>query len=272
VKTMPLLELRNLCTGYGDKIVLKDISFSVEEPVFAGIIGANGSGKTTLLKSISGYLKPRRGLVAVENKDVRQMSVRERAKTMGYVPQDIPYDFAFKCRDLVMMGRMPYLKRFQKESALDRETVREAMEMTHTWHLRDRVATELSGGERQRVYIARALAQNPKILLLDEPVSHLDLRFQVEILSLLKDLSARGILVLAVLHDINLASQFCDEILILHEGSVLSRGQPTQVITYQNIESAFSVNVEILDNPLANTPYIVPSAVKNNAKKELKVV
>ncbi|MCR4443181.1 MAG: ABC transporter ATP-binding protein [Peptococcaceae bacterium] len=267
---MSLLELHNLSAGYQGTIVLKDISFAVESPEFVGIIGANGCGKTTLLKSISGYLKPRRGFVAIENKDIRQMSIRERAMTLGYVPQDIPYDFAFKCRDLVMMGRMPYLKRFQKESVIDRETVRESMEMTHTWHLRDRAATELSGGERQRVYIARALAQKPRVLLLDEPVSHLDLRFQVEILNLLTELSARGILVLVVLHDINLASQFCDEIIIMHEGAVLSRGKPAEVINNQNIESAFSINVQILDNPLVNTPYIVPSAAKKNIK--LKVV
>ena len=267
---MSLLEISSLASGYVTKEVLNGISLKIGMPQFTGIIGANGCGKTTLLKNISGYFRPWGGWVKVAGKNVREMSIRERARTIGYVPQDIPYDFAFNCYDLVMMGRTPYLKRFQRESSLDREIVRDCMELTHTWSLKDRIATELSGGERQRVYIARALAQKPKILLLDEPVSHLDIKYQVEILNLLKELSStRGILVLAVLHDINLASQFCEEIIIMKEGTILSRGKPAEVITSRNIGDAFSIDVEIFNNPYNQTPCVVP---QKTAKIRLKAV
>jgi len=266
---MPLLQISNLSAGYLKKEVLNAISIEINKAQFTGIIGANGCGKTTLLKNISGYHHPWGGSVHISGKDIRKMSIRERARHIGYVPQDIPFDFAFKCFDLVMMGRMPHLGRFKKESGADREIVRDSMELTHTWHLKDRIATELSGGERQRVYIARALTQQPKIMLLDEPVSHLDIKYQVEVLDLLKELSSRGILILAVLHDINLASQFCDEIMIMREGNILSRGKPAEVITPQNIGSAFSIDVEIFDNPCTQTPYVVPRKKK---KTRLKAV
>ena len=259
---MPLLEISNLISGYGSKKVLHEISMTIGKPQFTGIIGANGCGKTTLLKHISGYYKPWDGWVKITGKDTRALSVRERARIIGYVPQDIPYDFAFTCYDLVMMGRTPYLKRFQRESSTDREVVREAMELTDTWLLKDRVATQLSGGERQRVYIARALAQKPKIILLDEPISHLDVKYQAETLYLLKELSVQGILVLAVLHDINLASQFCDEILVMKEGAILCSGRPAEVITPLNISTAFAVDIEIFDNPHTQTPYVVPQKKK----------
>ena len=266
---MSLLEISNLTSGYGTKKVLNQISLAIGKPQFTGIIGANGCGKTTLLKHISGYFRPWEGWIRIAGRNTDAMAVRERAKMIGYVPQDIPYDFAFTCYDLVMMGRTPYLKRFQRESDADREIVRESMELTHTWVLKDRVATQLSGGERQRVYIARALAQKPKIILLDEPVSHLDIKYQAETLYLLKELSAKDILVLAVLHDINLASQFCDDLLVMKDGSILCSGKPSDVITPQNISAAFTVDIEIFDNPYTQTPYVVPKRTK---KSRLKAV
>lgn len=255
---MALLQVNSLLFNYGKIPIIKGIDLIIETPKLIGIVGANGCGKTTLLKNISGYLKPLRGCVTIAQKDVQKMSIRERAQNIGFVPQENPHDFAFTCYDLVMMGRTPYLKRFQKEGAADQSIVQEAMELTHTWQLKDRLATELSGGERQRVYIARALSQKPKLLLLDEPVSHLDIKYQVEILTLLKNLAQNGILVLAVLHDINLASQFCEELIIMKEGSILSRGKPQDILSPKNIRTAFSVNVAVIPNLLTQTPYIVP--------------
>lgn len=267
---MSLLEVQNLHAGYGTTQVLKGISFTCRKPQLIGILGANGCGKTTLLKNISGYYSPSCGHILIEKKDIRTMSIRERAKTIGYVPQDIPCDFSFRCYDLVMMGRTPYLKRFQTETGTDREIVREAMELTHTWSFRDRSATELSGGERQRVYIARSLAQKPRVLLLDEPISHLDIKYQVEILNLLQELAAKGLLVLAVLHDINLASQFCDQLLLMEKGTILAQGKSSEVIINNTIGQAFSLEVEIVENPLTNTPYVVPMVGQRRPK--LKIV
>ncbi len=263
---MALLEVNNLYGGYESHEVLKGIDFKIDSARLVGIIGANGCGKTTLLKNLSGYFKPWQGNVNIAQENILAMNIRKRAKTVGYVPQNIPCDFSFTCYDLVMMGRAPYLGRFQREGELDRETVMNSMTLTHTWEFRNRFINELSTGERQRVYIARALAQQPKILLLDEPVSHLDIKYQVEVLNLLKELTCQGILVLVVLHDINLASQFCDEIMIMKDGTVLCRGTSAEVLLVQNISHAFSVDVKILDNPLTRTPYIVPVI---NKPKEL---
>ncbi|HHW58558.1 MAG TPA: ABC transporter ATP-binding protein [Clostridia bacterium] len=266
---MSILKVDNLYFSYGEKEVLKGISFSVDKSIMLGIIGANGSGKTTLLKNISGYLKPKRGDVAILEKNVKDFTIKEKARYIGYVPQDMVYDFEFTCYDIVMMGRIPYLKRFQSERKEDKDIVREVMEITNTWQFRDKNIKELSGGERQRVYIARALAQKPKILLMDEPVSHLDIKYQIEILSLVKNLTLKGILVISVLHDINLASQFCDEIFIMKDGKIMVSGNPKKVLTFENIKLAFSIEVEIFENPFTRTPYIFPSL---NGKEKLKVV
>ena len=253
---MPILRVENLHFSYGKKEVLKGLNFSVFESKVIGIIGSNGSGKTTLLKNISGYLKPTFGNIFIEDRNIRELSIKEKARYISYVPQDIRCDFQFTCYDIVMMGRMPFLKRFQSESQKDKDIVKRSMEMTNTWQFRDTMINQLSGGEKQRVYIARALAQEPKILLMDEPISHLDIKYQIEILSFVKELSKRGILVIAVLHDINLASQFCHEILIMKKGKLMDLGSPNKVITPENIKSAFSIDVELLKNPKNNTPYV----------------
>lgn len=266
---MDVLRVNKLYFSYGKTEVLKSIDFTINESMMVGIIGGNGSGKTTLLKSISGYLKPKSGNVFIAEKNIKDFSVKEKARYISYVPQEMPYDFEFSCYDLVMMGRIPFLKRFQSERKKDKEIVMDSMKITNTWQFRNKSIKDLSGGERQRVYIARALAQKPKILLMDEPVSHLDIKYQIEILSLVNRLSLKGILVITVLHDINLASQFCDKIFIMKEGQIMGSGSPKKVLTFDNIKSAFSIDVELLDNPITNIPYIVPTL---NKKKQFRVV
>lgn len=255
---MNILKVDRLRFSYGEVEVLKGIDLSIERNMVLGIIGANGSGKTTFLKNISGYLTPVSGTVSVLGKNIRDYSINERARYIGYVPQDGVYDFEFTCYDIVMMGRMPYIKRFQSETKQDRDIVKECMKATNTWHFKERSIRHLSGGERQRVYIARALAQRPKILLMDEPVSHLDIRYQIEILSLVRDLASEGLLVIVVLHDINLASEFCDEILIMKEGQMVACGSPAKVLTRDNIMSAFSVDARIIESPVSKKPYVIP--------------
>ncbi len=264
-----IIQVQDLHFGYNDLEIIQGIDLQLDTPKFIGIIGANGCGKTTLLKNISGYYTPWRGRILINNKNIQQLSGKERAQMIGFVPQNISDDFTFTCYDLVMMGRIPYLRRFQRERQMDREIVRRTMELTHTWDYRNRHSSGLSGGEQQRVYIARALAQQPRILLLDEPISHLDIKFQVETMNLLKELANSGILVLAVLHDINLASQFCDEIILMKEGAILSQGKSPEVLIGKNIHQAFAIHVEILENPFTHTPYIVPVSEE---KTRLKVV
>lgn len=266
---MTILQVEKLHFSYGKTEVLKDISFTINKNMIVGIVGGNGSGKSTLLKNISGYLKPESGKILIGNKDIRHFPTKERAKFIAYVPQEMPYDFEFSCYDIVMMGRIPYLKRFQQEGKEDEIIVKKSMKITNTWIFKDKNINELSGGERQRVYIARALAQKPSILLMDEPISHLDMKYQIEILSLARELSSKGILVITVLHDINLASLFCDELLIMKNGKIMDYGPPKKVLKPYNIKSAFSVDVELIDNPITNSPYVVPILRK---RKQFKVI
>ncbi len=254
---MTLLKINQLYAGYRSREVLKGINLELTAGKFVGIIGANGSGKTTLLKSISGYLKPFKGNVLINGEDIHKLSSTQRARRIGYLPQINSSGFAFKCYDIVMMGRFPYLKRFQREGKQDREIVKKTMVTTDTWCFRDRTITELSGGERQRVYIARLLAQKPEIILMDEPITYLDIKYQIEILELLRGLSKKGILVIVVLHDINLASQFCEEIIMLRNGRLVCRGKPENVLTAENTKKVFSVDVHVVDNPFTAKPYIV---------------
>lgn len=266
---MPILQVDKLHFSYDKTEVLKGVDFIINRSMMIGIIGANGSGKTTLLKNISGYLKPTSGNIFITRKNIKDFAVKEKAKYIAYVPQDIDYDFEFSCYDLVMMGRIPFLKRFQPERKEDKSIVMDCMKITNTWQFKDKNIKDLSGGERQRVYIARALAQKPKILLMDEPVSHLDIKYQIETLSLVNNLSSNGILVITVLHDINLASQFCDEVFIMKEGRIMAAGSPKNVLTANNIRSAFSIDVELLENPINHIPYIIPILSR---KKQFKVV
>lgn len=255
---MPVIKVNNLHSGYGDKEVLRGINFYIDSPKFIGIVGANGCGKTTLLKVLSGSLKAWQGTVFVQGLEVNKIDPKYRAKSLSYVSQENFCEFSFSCYDIIMMGRLPFLKRFQNEGKLDRDIVETVMELTNTWTFKEKSLNELSGGEKQRVYIARALAQKTNILLLDEPVSHLDIKYQVEILTLLKKLSQKGHLVLTVLHDLNLVAQFCDQVMIMKEGTILSQGVPGQILVPSNIQDAFSIKVDVLNHPSTNIPYVIP--------------
>lgn len=255
---MPLLEISKLDFAYGKESVLEGIEFSLDKVGLIGILGPNGSGKSTLLKCISGRLRPLAGRVQVFGRDIAALSIKERARLIGFVPQEIPYEFDFSGYDIVMMGRTPYLRRFQKETLQDIKIVQQAMMKTNTWQIRQRPISQLSGGERQRIYISRSLAQLPKILLLDEPISHLDIRYQLEILRLLKELTTQGILVVSVLHDINLASLFCDRIIMLKEGKLVTQGSVRETLNKRFIDEAFNVSIEVVHRPGTGLPYIVP--------------
>ena len=251
------IEISDLSFQYGDHAVLKGLSFSVSSGHFTGIIGPNGSGKTTLLKLLARLKKPDAGSVMLEKQALSAFTQNKLARTMAVVAQDTDAAYQFTVEDVVLMGRAPYIKRFQAETLTDYEIVHHALEVTGCTHLRDRYVTELSGGERQRVMIARALAQQPKILLLDEPTSHLDIGYQQEILDLVKRLSTtEGLTVVAVLHDLNLAAYYCHELVLMHEGVIRASGPPGQVLTADNIEDVYGIRVLVSPHPVFGTPQV----------------
>jgi len=256
---MYALEVNNLKFGYKKDLVLNGLSFNIEKGRFVSIIGPNGSGKSTLLKILSQLYTPLSGNVLIYGDDINDFKKKELARKIALVPQDTTIDFEFTVKDIVYMGRHPYKGRFQKDDENDYSIVRKSMEMTNTIYLKDRLITEISGGERQRVIIAKALAQDPSIILLDEPTSHLDINHQVEILNLLKKLNRdKGTTIVIVVHDINLASRYSDEIILLNEGKIIGMGSPEDVITNENIEDAYDLKVAIDRNKHSNKLYLTP--------------
>lgn len=253
------IEVNKLNFKYGTDEILKEISFKVRQGGFMAILGPNGSGKSTLLKNISTVLTPDKGKVLLSNEDIFKIRPKELARKMAVVPQDTVIQFPFTVLETVMMGRMPHQRRFQSESVQDFSTAKRAMKLTSTWHLKDRLVTEISGGERQRVIVARALAQEPQVILLDEPTAHLDLQHQIELLELLQNLNHHSqVTVLAVLHDLNLAAQFSDYVLLMHRGKIFASGAPGDVLTAENIQQVYGIEVLIFPNELTGRFNIIP--------------
>ncbi|CAJ38033.1 heme ABC transporter ATP-binding protein [Methanocella arvoryzae] len=252
-----MLDVTDLSCKYGNARILENIFFTTRKGECIGIIGPNGSGKSTLLKTLSKVMKPASGSIVVCGKELKDISMNELARSMAVVPQDTNVDFNFSCLDIVLMGRHPHLGRFAVEGKKDYDIARQSMELTNTWHLKDRNISELSGGERQRVIIARALTQEPSVLLLDEPVSHLDINHQIEIMELIQHLkNDRGLLVIVVIHDLNLAARYCDRLILLNENTIQAAGTPSEVLTREHIRRAFRADVLVRRHPMTGTIYI----------------
>jgi iron complex transport system ATP-binding protein len=259
VLRLVLLNVDGVECRYGSIKVLENISLSVKEGDFVGILGPNGSGKTTLLKSISRSLKPRRGTILLNEADIYTLKGVEVARQMAVVPQDTTIGFSFAALDIVLMGRNPHMTRFQMEGEKDLAIARKAMKLTNTWHLSERPINELSGGEKQRVIIARALAQEPRILLLDEPMTHLDIINQLEIMDLVKNLCVKEkLIVLAVFHDLNLAARYCTSAVLLKNGTIFSTGSLDEVLTSENIKNVFRVNAIVKKHLVTNSLFVLP--------------
>jgi len=271
IESKPLIYTKYLNWYYGNNHILRDIHLKFQKGEFITILGPNGSGKTTLLRNITTALKPGKGTVFLKGRDILSYSNRELARNMAVVPQNTHIDFEFSILDIVLMGRQVYLERFEDEGPEDMEVARRAMEYTNTWDLRDRPVTQLSGGEMQRVLIARALAQEADVLIMDEPVSHLDIYHQIEILNLIKMLQVKEKLtVISVLHDLNLASQYSDHIVLLKDGYVKSKGSPYEVITEKNIEDVYGVEVCMIKHPRTGLSYVIPVNDTNQRLKDHK--
>ncbi len=270
----PILSFQDVHAGYGATQILSGITTELRAGEFAGIVGSNGAGKSTLLKCVSGLIPLSSGKILLENEDNATLSPRERAKRVTVVPQSFETDYSFTVGDIVLMGRNPYLGPREHEGARDMQIVEDAMRATNTLHFRSRSYNELSGGERQRVIIARAIAQEPDLLLLDEPTSALDIHHQMEIMELIRRLNEEnGMTVLAVLHDLNLASRFCSRLMLLQNGVIRADGTPIEVMTRENLSALYPMKLIVRHNPLFNSPEILPIRVlhPNKAGKTLHV-
>lgn len=253
------IKVEKLVFSYDENKILNNINLEFIEGNIITIIGPNGSGKSTLLKNIASTLTPQEGTIFIDNKELRKYSQKELARQVAVVPQNTNIEYDFTAYDIVLMGRNPYIKRFQMESEEDISIVEEVMKKTNTWDLRDRNINELSGGECQRVVIARALAQQPKIILLDEPTAALDMHHQIEILDLLKVLNKqKKLTVIIALHDINLAARYSSKILLLNEGNQVIMGNPEDVITKKNLQLAYKINMIVDKNKYTNSLQVIP--------------
>ncbi len=251
-----MIELAGLDVNYGARKVLDAVTLEARTGAFVGIIGPNGSGKTTLLKAISRVIAPAAGIVKLDGRPLDALTSRELAQSVAVVPQETKAGFDFTVRDVVLMGRYPRLGRFSKETETDLAACDRAMELTGITHLAARPINAISGGELQRAIIARALAQEPRHLLLDEATSHLDISHQVEILSTIRKLSS-GIAVIGVFHDLNLAAYFCDEIIVLKDGKIVTAGTPAEVITPAMLTSVFGITAAVSIHPETGRPLVV---------------
>jgi iron complex transport system ATP-binding protein len=257
-----ILNIQNVCCGY-PKFQLSEINIDIPKGSFAGIIGPNGSGKTTLFRAITGTLNLKSGKILLGEKNLLSLSPRQRAQNIAIVSQFIEAG-DISVEDYVLMGRIPYHSRFSFfESDDDFRIAGKYMEMTDTWRFKDRLMSELSGGEQQLAGIARALTQQPELLLLDEPTSHLDITHQVHILNVLQQLNHElGLSVLMVIHDLNLASEYCDRLILINQGKMHTQGSPEEVLTFQNIEDVYKTVVVTQTNPLSGKPVIFLASQK----------
>ncbi|UCE90785.1 MAG: heme ABC transporter ATP-binding protein [Methanobacteriota archaeon] len=264
------LEVSNLSYSFYGRKVLREISFEIGEGEFLGLMGPNGSGKTTLLRCLTRYLPEATRAILVDMKPLHTLSDREVASTFAVVPQSSSTDFPFTVKDVVLMGRIPHIRsRIASTSRKDIEVVSAAMEVTGCASFADRPFSELSGGERQRVVIARALAQAPKALLLDEPTVYLDISGQLEMMDLVRRLNQeQSLTVLAVLHDINLAARYCDRIALLSQGSLEAIGPPEEVINSDTILNVYGVDVAVRKDPFTHDVFVMPRTVRSRASRD----
>jgi iron complex transport system ATP-binding protein len=252
------LEVDGIACAYDGTDVLSDVTLRLSPGDFVAVAGPNGSGKSTLIRALSRVLRPRLGSALLDGTDLYALPARRSAQAIAVLPQETALEFEFTCEEIVFMGRAPHLGRFETESERDRAVVREAMERTATWELRGRPILDLSGGERQRVLLARAFAQEPKVLLLDEPTAHLDLAFQVQILRLVRGLrDEKKTAVLASLHDLNLAAAYADRIVLLSKGRIAAAGTPAEVLTEPVLRPVFGPEVTVRVHPDTGAPLVL---------------
>ena len=266
---MTSLQISQVYFSYLNGLVLHDINLSIRTGEMIGLLGPNGSGKTTLIKLASGILKPKQGEIRLNGSVLSQLSRKSVARSLAVVPQQFHIPFAFTVGEVVMLGRIPFLKAFAEESKADKQFVSNAMALVGISELKERRFDELSGGERQKVILAMALVQQPRLLLLDEPIVHLDITHQVEILELVKGFNVeQGLTVIGAMHDLNLAALYFDRLVLLKGGKVWADGTPAQVLTEDIIRDVFSASVRVEPHPVTGAPHIVVLPKGNAIKRQ----
>jgi iron complex transport system ATP-binding protein len=253
-----LLNVENVSGGYGERDILRGVNLTLKSGDFLGVIGPNGSGKSTLLRAITGLLHLSSGNIKLMEKPIKSFTRQQQARLIAVVPAVTHPTFSFTVREIVELGRHPHLGRFKSPGKIDAEAVDTAMELADVAHLAKRSIDHLSSGELQRVIIARALAQQPRILLLDEPTAHLDIGHQLDIFTLLRKLSEEhGIGTICISHDINLAAEYCPQIALFSEGRIFTSGTATEVVTEENLLSVYGALVCVAQNPHSGQPHIL---------------
>ena len=254
------LEVEKITLAYGQQSIIKDLSFQLHAGELLGLVGPNGCGKTSIIKSLSRILTPRSGRILLDSKELTFISHNELARLIGVVPQNPYLPETFTVFEVVILGRNPYLGLFSKETARDIAVVWQAMERTDITHLAKKRIGELSGGEKQRVTIARVLAQEPHVILMDEPTANLDIAQQIDILDLIAGMCRdQNIAGLIAIHDLNIAAQYCTRIIMLKDGKVYVEGSPGDVITAENVREVFDAETTVYPHPENNLPVVLPN-------------
>lgn len=257
-ESTPIVTVDNVSVQLGDVDALSGVTVHVEKGCFLGLIGPNGAGKTTLLRSITDAVTPDTGSVSIDGDAVNDLSSREVSRKVAVVPQDTAMAFDFAVREIVAMGRTPYIDRFSPSQPADMESVERAMKQTHVEGFASRSISEVSGGERQRVLLARAIAQETPVLLLDEPTASLDINHQVQTLELVRRLVEQGKTVIAAIHDLNLAARYCDELVLVEGGRVMASGTPETVLTTTTVKRAFGTPSLVTPDGITGSVHVTP--------------
>lgn len=258
MKESPVIKLEDICFSYKSKNILKNISLEIKKGEFLGIIGPNGSGKTTLLRIMTGFLRPESGYVYFKEKNISEYYIKELAREIAVLPQTIDISYPYSVEEFISIARYPHTNQFFFSREKEKEFIESIMNTMEVTHLKERRITELSQGERQRIFIAQLLAQEPSVMMLDEPVNHFDIKYQLKTLELLEGLNRDGMTIIIVLHDLNLASEFCNRVILISNGSIYKGGTPHEVLTYKNIEDVYKTVVVVKVNPISGKPYIIP--------------
>ncbi len=262
-----MLKVKNLSLGYDDSVIVNDVSFDIPKNSITTIIGPNGCGKSTILKALSKNKKPINGDILFQDKSINNMETKQLAKKMSILPQSPKVPDDFTTRDLVGYGRYPHLNWTGRLTKKDHEVIDWAIRETKLEKLQHRHVSTMSGGERQRAWIAMALAQQPEILLLDEPTTFLDICHQFELLELVKKLNKEmGITIVMVLHDLNQAARYSEKIIVVKDGKKYREGKPRDIISKQVLEDVFNIEVNVLEDKDNNCPYFIPKNIKMGEK------
>lgn len=251
-----ILNVSGLTFGYSSVDTLKGVSIEVGQGEFVALLGPNGSGKTTLMRCINRILTCREGTIDLDGRDVGKMSRDEMSRLCTTVPADIPTDFSLTTREFVTLGRSPYVTSWWWESERDTEMVKKAMWDFGILHYSSRKLHELSSGERARALLAKGVVQEPKLMMVDEPSAHLDIKYKIQVMEMLRGLSKKGITVIMASHDINLVTRYCDKIMLLSQGVITDYGRPNDVITEESAKKVFDIDVRVIQDGGVN--YVLP--------------